>query len=166
MNKKDKLDLALRDDMNRQKEKEVAIDTILNGPSIAEERVDHPFQYKEVKAGAEKEKVYELNVPARQALIIKSMANEWYPKTVFHLDIDRSTNRHERALADPEDPLDVNMLAREKVEWYVTNNSNEDRDIGILTDGFYIPVEVYENIKSSYEMMGGDIGSVDLISRD
>lgn len=160
MNKKDKIEILLEDERNRRKERDAAIENVLNGPILGETRVDHPFQYDTVKAGESQKLVFNIDVPGDKALLVKQIANEWYPDTTFELNIDGKRNEHRRRLSDPEDPLETAILVRKTIEWRVTNNSNEDRTIGILSDGFYIPKNIYQSIRDNYEKLGGNLNNL------
>lgn len=167
MNRAEKLQLIIEDDKRidqkqileeqrrlEQQRKELEqqkknIDLALDKPPSFDQKIDNPFQTAEVEANSIEPRVYKLAVPENQALVITDIANEWYPGLTFVLEVDGNKREYQRVIADPTEPRNVKMLAENRVTWTVENDSDEDRNVGILTDGHYVSQSIYEQIKDN-----------------
>lgn len=143
----EKLRLILEDDHRQRKRMR---ERSVNTPTW-DQKIDHPYQFKELKKGAKDEKIYGLSIPSDRAVVVKELANEWYADIELDLIIDGEKRVVNRSIAPMDNPKDVEFLAREQIEWRGTNNKDSARTIGVITDGHYVPVEYFDGISEIHD---------------
>lgn len=144
------LEFILEDEKQRRKETELALDV-----TTQYNRLEHPFVYEDIKVGDEDKLIHDINIPGDKAVVITHIANEWYPGTVVKLIVDGVTREFEYESAEINNPKEVNILAREQITWRATNDTGEtsgvteeDKEIGVFTDGHFIPIEKYDYLET------------------
>lgn len=153
---KNALEFILEDERQRRKETELALNL-----TTQYNRLEDPFRFKDIEVGDKDKTIYDVNIPGDKGVVITHIANEWYPGIVVKLTIDGVTREYEYESAEINDPKEVNILAREQITWRASNNTgddddinNEDREIGVYTDGHFIPIEQYNHLESVTEGSG------------
>lgn len=163
MSKEERLRLLLEDERVRELElrnRLMMINQVIDSAPFPQDVVDDDFQHALVELGEEEEVVYELDVPSNKAFIAEYIGNDWYPGIEYKLFVDDDTilGTIEREIAPTNDPTKVRFLARETVRWEASNNNDdatEDRNLGVVTGGSFIPAEVYDELHNITRQMGG-----------
>lgn len=156
MNRQEKLNLIMEEERNRlERERNELMKTraILEGPFFGEEAFDEPFQFETVPEGAREYTVYRRDIPKGKAAVVTHIANEWYPRTVFEFKTDEYGRKVEKAIGDTENPRKTRLMAKDRIEWTVSNRRGEEVTVGIVTDGYYIPERAYNAFSDIYHEM-------------
>lgn len=155
MNFRQKLNLIMEDEKNyheRKRTEMMELRTIFNSPHFAGDSFRDPFQFGTVSQGGKNVPIYELEVPDSKAAVVTKVGTEWAPNIDITLRIDNDLKQlQQRDVGNPDDPMETNWLVNEHMKWLVSNDKSEDFDIGILADGFFIPVEFYERLSEIYD---------------
>lgn len=137
----DKWDLILQEEKMHEQRVERALDYTTPGNQF-----NHPFQHENVEPGDDGTLLYNLNIAGSKAAVITKIGNEWYPNIELELIIDGNKRSIEREVAPTEDPLETKIVAREQIEWRAKSDADEEYVIGVLTDGHYVPVRMYDEL--------------------
>lgn len=132
-----------------------AMDKALSGGAAPGQILDNEFQTGVVDVG-ETEIIYEYEIPPREVVFVKEIANEWYPgvKYIFEMDGERVFDELQRQVAPMNDPRDVEYFAENRIVWRAINEGPEERDLGVITGGKKITDESYEFYKQLMERVG------------
>lgn len=162
MNTEEKLRLIFEDEKIRVQEEQNKLDrlsTVLDGPSTPSQILENSYQTEEVPITDKFQRVFEHENPAGQALIITEIGNDWYPGVEWRIKIDGEIVGDELQLeiSPTESPKEVEWLCRDKVVWQAKNTGSEPRDLGVVNNGHYIPMEAYREYASIYDEFGGNL---------
>lgn len=156
MRHEEKVQFILNDDRNRElreQNKLEKINQVLNGPTPPNEIIEDDFQTACLEVGEEDKRVYHYVVPDGKALVITEIGNDWYPGLDYTLKLDGHDvlGTIEREIAPTNNPVEVRYLAQDEVTWEGTNTGDEQRDIGIVNGGHFIPLEVYRDYVEMFD---------------
>lgn len=152
MKRSEKIELILEDDRQqriRRMEKLEELSALFNSPHFAEDEFGDEFEYKTIPEGANYRTILDRDIPQGKAAVITHIGNEWYPGITHRLKMDEREIKLEREFGSPEEPAEVDKLVRDRIVWDAKNDNGEgyeDRVVGVLVKGYYIPVEFYESI--------------------
>lgn len=120
---------------------------ILVAPKREDRMFEKPFQRVLVPAGQELE-AYRQEVPKGDVGIITRIGNDWFPLTTLKRFIDNSTMESaiQRVIAPVDNPMGVKIFVKDQVTWTARNDDAIPHTFNILTDGFFVPRDVYERV--------------------
>jgi len=80
--------------------------------------------------------------------IITQVGHDWYADTYLEWIIDYDQKRIDYQIAPYNNPkhFERGIPFFDQVEWIAYNNRDENATFGVLTDGFFVPREVYDRI--------------------
>ena len=119
------------------------------GPMTRMFKRELQYQSATIAAGGSGRVWYMVN-PQPEILvgIITQVGHDWYADTYLEWFIDYDPRRIDYQIAPYNAPkhYERGIPFFKEVEWIAYNNSDDPATFGILTDGFFIPREVYERI--------------------
>ena len=119
------------------------------GPMTRPFKRDLQYQYATIAAGSSG-RVYYLNNPQPDILmgIIVQVGNNWFVDTYYEWFVDYLPKRVEYQIGEIHNPkhFERGIPFETQVEWIAFNNSDESHVYEILTDGYFIPKTVYNQI--------------------
>ncbi len=120
---------------------------ILQAPKTEDRMFTKPFQRKLVGPGKEEE-VYRQDVPNGYVGVITRVGNDWFDSTSLKRFIDSRAMEAtiERVIASVTDPMAVKIFVKNQVVWTAKNNDLIDHTFGVLTDGFFVPFDVFDRV--------------------
>lgn len=159
MRHEEKVEFVLADDRNRElieQNRLSRMERVINGPAPPSQVIEDDFQTACLNVGDKDNRVYHYEIPDGKALVVTELANDWYPGLTYTLKLDGKDvlGTIEREIAPTNNPTQVRYLAHDEVTWEGTNTGSEQRDIGIVTGGHFIPEEVFFDYTDLYEEAG------------
>jgi hypothetical protein len=159
MNREEKLELIYQEERLAEQRSQTQMDelqTLLTTPSFGEERFPEPFQTYEIEVGERNHDVWEMQIPPDKAGVVTGIANEWYPGMELELIVDNTSKmKIERETAEPNNPKEESFIAKNRILWRASNEGSEARNIGVFTEGYFVPVEAYEKLSDLYKKYEG-----------
>lgn len=171
MNRKEKLDLIFKDEEMRIAEQQTQAQKELTefmkmremlSSGLPNETIQDDFQHKEIELGKAFQEVFKLDIDNDRAAVITYIGNDWYPgvEYKFSLDGQEHGGTIEREIAPTNNPLEVQLLAKSNVKWEAKNDGDEARNLGVVTGGHFIPVEVYDTVVNTFKDFESDITNI------
>ena len=120
---------------------------VIMAPKKEDRMFRKPYQIATVNPSAEGE-VYRQEIPEGFMGVITRMGNNWFGNTFLTRIIDNQVAEHriERSIAPVTDPISVKVFVRKLVVWRAQNNDGMPHVFQVLTDGFFIPAKIAEQI--------------------